>query len=105
MAFRHKTLSLALMLTPRMSVAVMPQISDDVAKAAATIHADPVMQKMLTEVTSPAAQEWRFVNQMEITRIASPSRSEMRRLRHCRVVRKPQQIHDRQIKPKGLCCR
>ena len=79
MAFRHKTLSLALMLTPLMSVAVMPQVSDDVAKAAATIHADPVMQKMLTELTSPAAQEWRFVNQMEITRIASPSRSEMRR--------------------------
>lgn len=43
------------------------------------INADAPMQKMLAELTSPQGQKWRFNTQMEIVRIASPSRSEMRR--------------------------
>ena len=79
MTFRLKTASLALMLIPALAWSAVPEVSPQTEAAAAAIHADPVMQKMLAELTSPEAQEWRFVNQMEITRIASPSRSEMRR--------------------------
>lgn len=59
--------------------AVTPEVSPNLQQAAQTIHADPVMQKMLEELMSEAAQKWRFVNQMEVTRIASPSRFELRR--------------------------
>ena len=58
---------------------VEPVVSPEIARAAEIITADPVMQKMLADLTSPGSQEWRFVTQMELTRIASPSREEMRR--------------------------
>ena len=59
--------------------AVVPEVSPEVAKATETIYKDPVMQKMLTELTSAENAQFRFNTHMEVARIASPSRSEMRR--------------------------
>ena len=59
--------------------AAVPVITDGVAKGAALIHADPAMQALLAEATSEEAQKWRFNTLLELARIASPSRFEMRR--------------------------
>lgn len=59
--------------------AVVPNVPDSVKAAAKTIAADAPMKAMLEELVSPEAQEWRFDTLLELTRIASPSRSEMRR--------------------------
>ena len=59
--------------------AVVPEVSPEIAKATETIYKDPAMQKMLTELTSAENAQFRFNTHMEVTRIASPSRSEMRR--------------------------
>ncbi len=73
-----KGLLLATALPTLVCAATVP-ITPDAQKAAETIFNDPAMQKILKEATSPEGQKWRFNNQMEIVRIASPSRSEMRR--------------------------
>lgn len=78
---RIRTLSLLTVLSA-VSVSAMaaaPTVSPEAKKAADMINADAPMQKMLAELTSPQGQKWRFNTQMEIVRIASPSRSEMRR--------------------------
>ena len=59
--------------------AAVPVITDGVSKSAALIHADPAMQALLAEATSEEAQKWRFNTLLELARIASPSRFEMRR--------------------------
>lgn len=59
--------------------AEVPNVPAAVKTAAQTIAADAPMQAMLKEMTSPEAQEWRFQTLLELTRIASPSRFEMRR--------------------------
>ena len=59
--------------------AAVPVITDGVSKGAALIHADPAMQALLAEATSEEAQKWRFNTLLELARIASPSRFEMRR--------------------------
>ena len=59
--------------------AAVPEVSKKTTQAAEAINADPVMKKILEEATSPEGQKWRFNTQMEIVRIASSSRYEMRR--------------------------
>ena len=59
--------------------AAVPVITDGVSRGAALIHADPAMQALLAEATSEEAQKWRFNTLLELARIASPSRFEMRR--------------------------
>ena len=54
-------------------------VSDKVSNQAAAIHAEPMMQEILRDMTSPEAQLWRFKTLVELARIASPSRYEMRR--------------------------
>lgn len=78
---RIRTLSLLTVMSAvsLSAMAAAPTVSPEAKKAADMINADAPMQKMLTELTSPQGQKWRFNTQMEIVRIASPSRSEMRR--------------------------
>lgn len=64
---------------PLVVTAAQPNISPEAVRSADTIVKDPVIQKILAEAVSDAGQKWRFNTQMELTRIASPSRSEMRR--------------------------
>lgn len=59
--------------------AAIPQVSSDVKNSAEAIYKDPVMQKMLKELTSKENAQFRFNTHMELARIASPSRFEMRR--------------------------
>ena len=59
--------------------AAVPVITDGVSRGAALIHAAPAMQALLAEATSEEAQKWRFNTLLELARIASPSRFEMRR--------------------------
>ena len=59
--------------------AAVPVITDGVSRGAALILADPAMQALLAEATSEEAQKWRFNTLLELARIASPSRFEMRR--------------------------
>ncbi|MCI7116651.1 MAG: hypothetical protein MR929_02670 [Sutterella wadsworthensis] len=59
--------------------AAVSVITDGVSKGAALIHGDPAMQALLAEATSEEAQKWRFNTLLELARIASPSRFEMRR--------------------------
>lgn len=61
------------------AAAAVPEVSEQAKKSAEVINSDPIMQKILQEATSPEGQKWRFNTQMEIVRIASPSRSELRR--------------------------
>ncbi|MCD8339862.1 MAG: peptidase M20 [Burkholderiales bacterium] len=56
-----------------------PQPSQEVMNAAQAIYNDPAVQSILKEATSLEGQKWRFNNHMELVRIISPSRSEMRR--------------------------
>ncbi len=73
--------AVALLATATASAAepAVPQVPDNVKAAAAAINADAKMQALLKELTSPEAQKERFNNLVEIARIASPSRFEMRR--------------------------
>lgn len=57
----------------------VPNVPDSVKNAAAVIAADAPMKAMLAELVSPEAQQWRFDTLLELARIASPSRFEMRR--------------------------
>ena len=72
-------LAVGLAMMTGVAWAVVPQVSPEVQKATETIYKDPVMQKMLTELMSDENAQFRFNTHMEIARIASPSRSEMRR--------------------------
>ena len=72
-------LGLSLALAAMTASAAVPNVSEQVKNNAAAIYNDPVIQKMLTELTSEEAQKWRFNNLMELARIASPSNFEMRR--------------------------
>ena len=59
--------------------AAVPLVTDTIAKNAELMNADPAMQALLKEATSAEAQKWRFNTLLELARIASPSRFEMRR--------------------------
>ena len=59
--------------------AAVPVVTDTIAKNAELMNADPAMQALLKEATSEEAQKWRFNTLLELARIASPSRFEMRR--------------------------
>lgn len=73
------TALVALMLLGTASNAAVPVVSPQAEITAEAINQDSLMQKILAEAVSPQGQKWRFNTQMEIVRIASPSRSEMRR--------------------------
>ena len=79
MKLRKLTALATLVLLSTASIAAVPTVSPQAAAAADAINQDPLMQKILAEAVSPEGQKWRFNTQMEIVRIASPSRSEMRR--------------------------
>ena len=59
--------------------AAVPVVTDTIAKNAELMNADPAMQALLKEATSEEAQKWSFNTLLELARIASPSRFEMRR--------------------------
>ena len=59
--------------------AAVPVVTDTIAKNAELMNVDPAMQALLKEATSEEAQKWRFNTLLELARIASPSRFEMRR--------------------------
>ena len=79
MNFKPTMLAVALCTAAFAASAAVPVVSDAVKQNAALINADPAMQALLKEVTSPEAQKWRFNTLLELARIASPSRYEMRR--------------------------
>lgn len=62
-----------------LALPAVPEVSETTTASAETINADPIMQKIRKELESPESQKWRFNTQMEIVRIASPSRFELRR--------------------------
>ncbi len=78
MKLQH-TILLASTIVPLCGLAAVPSITSQAEKSAQTIFEDPAIQKILREAESEESQKWRFNNQMELVRIASPSRSEMRR--------------------------
>lgn len=82
-ALAMKDVSLALMTvfaaTSSVAYAEVPNVPASVKTAAAAIAGDAPMKAMLAELVSPEAQQWRFDTLLELARIASPSRSEMRR--------------------------
>ncbi len=57
----------------------VPTISPEVRAAAQKITVDPTVMAMVQEWSSPASTQARFDQHMELVRIASPSRFEMRR--------------------------
>lgn len=79
MNFKPTMLAVALCTAAFAASAAVPVVSDTVKQNAALINADPAMQALLKEATSPEAQKWRFNTLLELARIASPSRYEMRR--------------------------
>lgn len=66
-------------ITATAAPGVVPNVPESVKTAATTIANDAPMKAMLAELVSPEAQQWRFDTLLELVRIASPSRSEMRR--------------------------
>ncbi len=74
---------LCLMLTGSCALAAdglhVPNVPPALTRAAQAIYADPAFEAALKEATSPEGQKWRFNTLMELVRIASPSRSELRR--------------------------
>ena len=79
MNFKPTMLAVALCTAAFAASAAVPVVSDTVKQNVALINADPAMQALLKEATSPEAQKWRFNTLLELARIASPSRYEMRR--------------------------
>lgn len=79
MNFKPTMLAVALCTGAFAASAAVPVVSDTVKQNSALINADPAMQALLKEATSPEAQKWRFNTLFELARIASPSRYEMRR--------------------------
>ncbi|WP_277030848.1 peptidase M20 [Turicimonas muris] len=62
-----------------LALAAVPNVSEATKASAEAINSDPVMQKIKKELETPEAQKWRFNTHMEVVRIASPSRFELRR--------------------------
>lgn len=79
MNFKPTMLAVALCTAAFAASAAVPVVSDTVKQNTALINADPAMQALLKEAASPEAQKWRFNTLLELARIASPSRYEMRR--------------------------
>ena len=79
MNFKPTMLAAALCTAAFAAHAAVPVVSDTVKQNAALLNADPAMLALLKEATSPEAQKWRFNTLLELARIASPSRYEMRR--------------------------
>lgn len=61
------------------ALAAVPQVSPEMKANAETMWQDAVFQKMYDELKSEEGQKWRFNTLMELVRIASPSRLELRR--------------------------
>ena len=57
--------AVGLALAAGVAYAVVPQVSSDVKNATETIYKDPVMQKMLTELTSDENAQFRFNTHMK----------------------------------------
>ena len=72
-------ISLAIALLPAMAFAFVPTVDQKTVDAAAAIHADPAMKALLADLETPEAKDARFATHMEIVRIISPSRYELRR--------------------------
>ena len=72
-------LAVGLAMISSVALAVVPEVSDGVKTSIDRINQDPVMQKMLQELMTEENAKFRFNTHMEIVRIASPSRFEMRR--------------------------
>ena len=72
-------ISLAIALLPAMAFAFVPTVDQKTVDAAAAIHADPAMKALLADLETPEAKDARFAAHMEIVRIISPSRYELRR--------------------------
>ena len=79
MNFKPTILAAALCATAFAVHAAVPTVSNTVKDSAARLNADPAMQAFLKDAMSPEAQKWRFNTLLELARIASPSRYEMRR--------------------------
>ena len=74
------TAAAALAILPAaVAMAFVPTVDEEMQMAAKTIHQDPAMQALYKDLQSKEAQDARFANHMEIVRIASPSRYEIRR--------------------------
>ena len=79
MKFVPSLLAASICSTVFAASAAVPVVTDTIAKNAELMNADPAMQALLKEATSEEAQKWRFNTLLELARIASPSRFEMRR--------------------------
>lgn len=79
MKFRKLSLLTLMAIAGTSAAAAVPNVTDAAKASAEAITADGPMKQMLSELMTPEAQKWRFNTQMEVVRIASPSRSEMRR--------------------------
>lgn len=79
MRFMPTMLAAAICTAAFAAHAAVPVVSDTIKQNAELLNADPAMQAFLKEATSPEAQKWRFNTLLELARIASPSRYEMRR--------------------------
>lgn len=64
---------------PAIALCAVPTVSEVTKASADAINADPAMQRLYKDLQSQEAQDWRFKNHMEIVRIISPSRQELRR--------------------------
>ena len=71
--------ALATLLPAVTALAAVPTVTDTTRSTADAIHADPAMQHLFKDLMTQEAQDWRFANHMEIVRIISPSRQELRR--------------------------
>lgn len=69
----------AIALLPATAFAFVPTVAPKTVDAAAAIHADPAMKALLADLGTPEAKDARFATHMEIVRIISPSRHELRR--------------------------
>ncbi len=72
-------IAVSLALTAGAAFAVVPEISQQVENNITKIQSDAPMKAMLQELESEENAKFRFNTHMELARIASPSRFEMRR--------------------------
>lgn len=77
----RKLISVAMVsaFCPAIALCAVPTVSEVTKASADAINADPAMQRLYKDLQSQEAQDWRFKNHMEIVRIISPSRQELRR--------------------------
>ena len=76
---RIYTAVLAAVLPVSILMAAVPTVTEVTRESADAINADPAMQSLFKDLLTQQAQDWRFTNHMELVRIISPSRQEMRR--------------------------